>query len=149
MRHRLISGLLSLVVGVFSVVTPAAVAGEGRIAVDDAYTAAKAGKLLIIDVRTPGEWRQTGIAEGAKTVDVNGAGGDAFFVAAVNDLVASDKGRPLAVICRSGNRSTRARGILLANGFSSVLNIQEGMAGGAAGPGWLSRGLPVTPCPQC
>ena len=32
---------------------------------------------------------------------------------------------------------------LEAQGFTQVFNVREGMAGSAAGPGWLRRGLPL------
>lgn len=33
--------------------------------------------------------------------------------------------------------------VLREAGFTQVYNIKEGMAGSAAGPGWIKRGLPV------
>ena len=140
--RRFLTGLLSVVIGALSF---PAIAAEGLIAADEAYAAAKRGELLIIDVRTPVEWRETGIPEGAKTAEF----GASAFVGAVIEAVASDKSRPIAVICRSGNRSTKAADALKANGFSQVLNIREGMSGSSAGPGWLKRGLPISPCPYC
>ncbi|MEI7606066.1 MAG: rhodanese-like domain-containing protein [Rhodospirillaceae bacterium] len=144
--RKILSGLLTLVVGAFSF---HATAADGLIAADEAYAAAKRGELLIIDVRTPSEWRDTGIPEGAKTADFNSPLGLKAFIDAVTEAVASDKARPIAVICRSGNRSTRAKIALEANGFTHVLNIREGMSGSGAGPGWLGRSLPVAPCRTC
>ena len=58
--RKILSSLLSLVIGAFSFQVTAA---EGQIAADEAYTMVKRGELLIIDVRTSGEWRDTGIPE--------------------------------------------------------------------------------------
>ena len=144
--RKILSSLLSLVIGALSF---HATAADGLITADEAYAATKRGELLIIDVRTPGEWRDTGIPEGAKTADVTSPLGLMAFVGAVTEAVASDKARPIAVICRSGNRSTRAKNALEANGFTHVLNIREGMSGSGTGPGWLGRGLPVSVCRTC
>jgi hypothetical protein len=80
--RNILSGLLSLVIGALSFPASAA---EGQIAADEAYAAAKRGELLIIDVRTPGEWRDTGIPEGAKTADVTSPLGLMAFVDAVTE----------------------------------------------------------------
>jgi rhodanese-related sulfurtransferase len=34
-------------------------------------------------------------------------------------------------------------------GFTQVYNIDEGMVGSSAGPGWIARGLPVEACQRC
>lgn len=140
--RRILSSLLSLVIGAFSF---QAAAAEGQIQADEAYTMVKRGELLIIDVRTSGEWRGTGIPEGARMAEY----GSPTFLAAVTGAVSSDRTRAIAVICRSGNRSALARRALEANGFTHVLDIREGMLGSSFGPGWLKRGLPITPCPNC
>lgn len=36
----------------------------------EALDAARAGTLLLIDIRTPAEWRDTGLAQGAIALDV-------------------------------------------------------------------------------
>jgi rhodanese-related sulfurtransferase len=38
---------------------------------------------------------------------------------------------------------------LEAEGFTRVYNVKEGMAGSAAGPGWVKRGLPLENCRSC
>jgi rhodanese-related sulfurtransferase len=137
---------MSVLMGIISL--PAG-ATDGVIAADEAYAAAKRGELIIIDVRTSAEWQQTGIPDGAKTADVTTPDGLEAFVAAVARAVAGDREARIAVICRSGNRSTKAQAALRNSGFTNVLNIKEGMAGSAAGPGWLGRGLPVSVCRNC
>jgi rhodanese-related sulfurtransferase len=46
--------------------------------------------------------------------------------------------RDILIICRSGNRSTQARGILRAAGFKRTVSIIGGMNA------WIASGLPVT-----
>ncbi len=59
------------------------------------------------------------------------------------------KNDPVILICRTGNRTSHAQKFLQAQGFTRVYNVKEGMAGSAAGPGWLKRALPVESCMQC
>lgn len=107
------------------------------------------GTLTLIDIRTPGEWRQTGVAQGSKRIDMRQRGGPNAFLAAVDQALGGDKTAPVALICRTGNRSNVMQGFLLESGFTQVYNVSEGMAGSGAGPGWVRRGLPVEPCPNC
>jgi rhodanese-related sulfurtransferase len=116
----------------------------GVVSPPQAQALQSAGKLTIIDVRSPDEWRQTGIPAGALRADVK----DADFAAQIQTLLKGDKNAPVAVICHSGRRSTAARDILLAAGFTHVSNIKEGMSGGPNGQGWIPRGLPVEPLRQ-
>lgn len=118
-----------------------AIAGE--LAPPEALARAQAGTLAIIDVRTPGEWRQTGTPVGAKTADWNNPDGADAFVAEVLKAAGGNKSAPLGLICRSGNRSARAVALLESRGFTNVSNITEGMGGSGGGPGWLRRELPV------
>ena len=54
--------------------------------------------------------------------------------------------QPVAVICKSGNRSTSAAEKLASEGFAHVFNVTEGMTGHlGSGDGWIKRGLPTDP----
>jgi rhodanese-related sulfurtransferase len=70
-------------------------------------------------------------------------------MAEVLQKVGGDKNAPIGLICRTGNRTTQVQKYLEAQGFTRVYNVKEGMAGSAAGPGWLRRGLQVEPCTRC
>ena len=117
------------------------------LAAPDAYAQAQAGKLTLIDIRRPDEWRQTGVAKDA--LQINMAQGDAGFVAQVAAETGGDKNAPIGLICRTGNRTTQMQQVLREAGFTQVYNIKEGMAGSAAGPGWIARGLPLQACDRC
>lgn len=106
-------------------------------------------RLTLIDVRTAEEWRQTGVAPGAQRINMNQPGGPQAFIAAVLEAVDGNKDAPIALICRTGNRSGLMQRLLLQAGFTDVANVSEGMAGSRAGPGWLRRGLPVKACQNC
>ncbi len=123
------------------------VRAEPDLSAPEALAAARAGKLRLIDIRTPREWRETGVAPGAGRVDFYR--GPSYFGDAILREVGGDRNAPLALICRTGNRTTRAQRYLQGLGFTRVYNVKEGMKGSDAGPGWLKRGLPVEPCPRC
>jgi rhodanese-related sulfurtransferase len=111
----------------------------------EALAKAQAGQIVLIDVRTPREWRQTGVAEGAITIDMTRK----TFVTEILNAVEGDKDASIALICRTGNRTTHTQKALQQMGFSRVYNVKEGMSGSDAGPGWVRRGLPVESCQTC
>lgn len=128
----------------------AATANAAEMDAERALEAAREQQVVLVDVRTPAEWKQTGVAEGAAPISVTvHPGGERGFVADVLELVGGDRNRPVAVICRTGRRSARAERLLERNGFTHVYNVGEGMAGSSAGPGWLARKLPTEPCMSC
>ena len=109
----------------------------------DAHAQARAGALTLIDIRRPDEWRQTGVAEGALRINMAHPQGAPGFVGQVAAEVGGDRNAPIGLICRTGNRTTHMQQALRKAGFTQVYNIDEGMVGSSAGPGWLARGLPV------
>lgn len=109
----------------------------------NAWTLAEAGGLQIIDVRTPPEWAWTGVARTAGRANwwqVSGKGG---FLEDVLEITGGDRSKPVALICARGVRSSEATRFLIAQGFTSVVDIGEGMLGSRVGPGWLDRRLPL------
>jgi rhodanese-related sulfurtransferase len=110
-----------------------------KIAAPDADEMQKKGELLIIDIRSPGEWRMTGVAKDAKAITVHS---NKF----INNLLAAmdnNKAHPVGLICATGNRTAQVQSFLLQRGFSAITDISEGMLGNSSGPGWILRGLPV------
>ena len=123
--------------------------GDDVLHADEAWHMAEAGDLLLVDVRSPQEWRQTGVPAGARPVTIHTADGLVGFLDSIRKELNGDFDRPIAVICARGNRSSLAQSALNEAGYSQVLNIREGMLGSADGPGWLSRGLPIDDCGAC
>lgn len=109
---------------------------EGRIPegveVVDAFpsiTAAKAQdmidknkNLVILDVRTPGEFH-AGHIEGAQLLDVTQ---DSTFLAGISTM---DKDKMYLVYCRSGQRSRKACSLMQDQGIQDVYNLDEGYLG--------------------
>ena len=116
---------------------------------EEALAKAQAGEITLIDIRTPAEWRQTGVAEIARRIDMGNPKDPSAFANRVLDEVGGDKNAPIALVCRTGNRSGYMQQALQSLGFTQVFNVPEGMLGSGAGPGWIRRGLPVQPCPNC
>ena len=63
----------------------------------------KAEGALIVDIRTPEEWAETGVIDGAKLVTFTDP--ESFLAAVGPDLA---DGRDLVLVCRSGRRSGAA-----------------------------------------
>ncbi|OCX42750.1 thiosulfate sulfurtransferase [Campylobacter ornithocola] len=79
----------------------------------------------IIDVRKPSEWAQTGTIKNAIKISFYNEDGslNENFVEEVKKI--SSK-KPLAIVCRSGSRSTKASTLLDQNGIE-VTNLKGGM----------------------
>lgn len=151
-NKRILSCLASVFLVWGSILTSAAVRADNQssiISAREALAAAEAGEVTIVDVRSPMEWRITGIPDGSVPVTIHHAGGADGFVAEILEMVDGDRSRPVALICASGVRSGAAQSLLRAQGFSDVRNLAEGMQGSRAGQGWLAQGLPVQPCSSC
>jgi rhodanese-related sulfurtransferase len=86
-------------------------------------------EIQIVDVREQHEW-DAGRIEGAVHVPLN----DLMAGKGQDEL---DPDTPVAVVCRSGNRSELASLMLKAKGFDAH-NMRDGMEG------WAREGLPFT-----
>ena len=83
--------------------------------------------IKIFDIRTQGEWAQTGIVKGSIPLtffDERGNYDVNKFLAHVHKHV--KKGEPFALICQTGSRSRTVASFLGKNGYN-VINIQGGI----------------------
>jgi rhodanese-related sulfurtransferase len=101
--------------------------GTADLGVDDAWRRHEHGALLI-DVREPDEWR-AGHAPGAQHIPLGSL---------ARRLPELPRDRDVLLVCRSGNRSGSARGLLARNGFPRAFNVAGGMLA------WARAGLPIT-----
>ena len=113
--------------------------GQVKIDATTAHQMASEGEVLLLDIRTPREWKQTGVSPLAETLNVRSQSFGTDFMA----LIDGDRSRPIALICASGGRSGRLADVLANAGFSTVFDVSEGMNGSGAGPGWIAAGLPT------
>jgi len=97
------------------------------------------GGAVLIDVREPAEWAQTGMPRDSVGIPVS----QSDFVDQVLKAAGGDKSKPVAVICRSGARSVKAATALTDAGFTNVTNVGDGWIGReGVGAGWAASGLP-------
>ncbi|MEC9347743.1 MAG: rhodanese-like domain-containing protein [Pseudomonadota bacterium] len=122
---------------------PAVRAADAVMSAPEARAAVTDGTRVLIDLRTLPEQATTGVPQGALRIGWWRPGDPKGFVDDVLAAVAGDRSRPVALICAGGSRSSAARTLLLANGFTDVADVSEGVSGSAAGPGWRARGLPM------
>jgi rhodanese-related sulfurtransferase len=93
-----------------------------------------AEELVLIDIRTPAEWADTGVATGAVRLDMTSAD----FVSGVSKVISENPGKKLAFICRSGNRSNALTSQMEASGITNTINVIGGTSQ------WIADGLPIT-----
>ena len=89
------------------------------------------GKIDLIDVRTPVEFREVHV-DGARNVPL-----DRLDPAAIMQARNGSANEPLYVICRSGSRGQQACEKFLKAGFSNVVNVEGGTLA------CVEAGLPV------
>ncbi len=85
-------------------------------------------KIPIVDIRTPGEWRETGIAQGALGItffDERGGYNVEAFLKELNAKV--DTKKPFALICHTGSRTKVLANFLSAELKYSVIDFADGM----------------------
>ncbi|UWQ51164.1 rhodanese-like domain-containing protein [Leisingera caerulea] len=112
---------------------------QPRLSAAQAFAAARDGGIILVDIRTPQEWRASGVPVGSHQIDMRR--GD--FLAALQAVTGPDRAAPVALICARGVRSARMTLALADAGFTNVIDVPEGMLGSAAGPGWIAANLPV------
>jgi rhodanese-related sulfurtransferase len=113
------------------------------LSVREAHEAAKAGKLVLVDIRTPEEWTDTGVPEGAIKLDMTGSAFEVRLAA----LKLDHPGKPIALICRTGNRTSTVQKKLAGRGWKELVDVRGGLLGNPRDKGWLAEGLPVTNYP--
>ena len=90
----------------------------------------QAGGVQVLDVRTPEEYAG-GHIEGATLID--------FYEPDFADRIAQlDRDQEYVVYCQSGNRSGQATAMMAEQGFTTVDDVDGGIAA------WQAAGLPVT-----
>ncbi len=131
-----------LVLGVLAAIFSNAWAAD-RITPQEAFERMQKGVIVLVDIRRPSEWAESGIPEGALPLSMHGAGGARSFVTSLQDQV--DTAKPIALICAGGMRSRYFQWRLGLFGLSNVLDVSEGVFGNGDADGWVGRGLPMTP----
>lgn len=84
--------------------------------------------MQLIDVRSPEEYQHDKHVAGAKLIPLP---------ALSHRLDEISRDTPIAIICRSGNRSQVAADMLTKQGFTNVSNVRGGMIA------WRQAGYPI------
>ncbi len=100
-----------------------------------------AARVPVIDIRTEGEWKETGIVKDSRLMTFFDEKGRVDAPAWLEKLKAVAKpDEPVVVICRTGNRTqVVARYLDQQGGYRKVYNVKNGIVG------WLKDNRPVTP----
>jgi rhodanese-related sulfurtransferase len=123
--------IIVTIVVIALLLAPRLLAGE-IIPAQDAADRVKAGTAVLVDVREPAEWADSGVAAPAALLSLSDLRGER---AQWKTFLEQNKDKELILYCRSGNRSGIAANILEKEGFK-VVN-----AGGFKH--WAGAGLPV------
>lgn len=125
---------LLLLVGAILLVLYQVILARPALSLAEAKAALAAGTAVLIDLREPGEWTATGVAQQAARLpfsDLRGAR------AQWRPFLEQNKGRKLLLYCASGTRSGLAARQLRAEGFDAI------NAGSLRR--WQNSGWPVQP----
>jgi len=115
---KIILGLLLLSLSLFAEVTDVVVTPEF----------VNSTKMKIIDIRTPEEWRETGIVKDAYTLTFFNKNGDYdiySFLNSLNKIVKKDE--KFALICRTGSRTKMVSNFLGNKLNYHVVNLKGGL----------------------
>ena len=100
-----------------------------------------ASGVPVIDIRTEGEWKSSGVIAGSKLItffDASGRSDKQQWLSRAAGLGSPDK--PVILICRTGNRTQAAAQFLSGPaGYKTVYNVSKGISG------WVGEGRPVVP----
>jgi rhodanese-related sulfurtransferase len=109
----------------------------------EAHRLAAAGLVILIDVRRPDEWFETGVPEHAHAVQM----GHPLFATKVEALAGGERAKPLVLICQAGIQTRALQRKLIESGYRSVAHVRGGVAGLGTDKGWIGYGLPVVESP--
>jgi rhodanese-related sulfurtransferase len=97
-----------------------------------------AKKVTLIDIRLPEEWKETGIVEGSHPLTLFEKNGQVArdFAQKLQEIASPEQ--PVALICRTGNRTRAGAEMLAAVGYKQIYNVTHGIKG------WIGEGHPVS-----
>ena len=97
---------------------------------------------LVVDIRTPEEWKATGIIPGSSPLmyfDKNGAYDKDAWLGDLKKLVKRPD-QPIVLVCRSGNRSgTVGKELAAQSGFGTIYHLEKGLRQ------WLAESRALVP----
>lgn len=109
------------------------------VSVHEASARLAAGKSVLVDIRRPEEWAETGVAAGAVKLDMTADD----FLPKLQSLMKANPDKDIDIICRTANRTTFVQSELAKRGWKGIVNVRGGMAGRAPDIGWIGARLPL------
>jgi rhodanese-related sulfurtransferase len=97
------------------------------------------GKMVLLDIRSKGEWEETGLAAGAWPVSMH----EPDFGLKLEQVMMLYKPAEIAIICATGGRTEYIAKTLDGLVIKGIADLSKGMIGNNRGPGWLARGMPL------
>ena len=94
----------------------------------------------VIDIRTEGEWKESGVVPGSKLITLFDEKGrpDPAWLEKVKGVAKPDQ--PVIIICRSGNRTKVGSQMLVQQGgYQKVYNVKDGIRS------WAKEGRTMAP----
>ena len=99
--------------------------------------------MVVVDIRTPSEWKQTGIIKGSKTIEFFKADGSVDFIAFMKELtkyVTTSK-QPFIRYCAHANRTRTLGNFLFKAGIAeTIYDLKGGIE-----YGWIDLGKKTVP----
>lgn len=114
-------------------------AGAKFISAPQAVSEVQAGNMVLLDIRSPQEWKESGVPEGALPLSMH----TREFLVGFQKVVAENPGKQIGIICATGGRTQWLQAELAKRGLGQVIDVSEGVFGNRNGPGWIARGLPM------
>lgn len=128
MNKKVVAGAVALIAG--ALLLAGCSSNKGAITnmnAKDFSAVTKQSDVVVLDVRTPGEFSQ-GHIQGAMNIDVEASTFD-------SEVAKLDKTKTYAVYCHSGRRSGIATQAMAKMGFTHLYNLQNGLSD------WMSQGM--------
>ena len=105
---------------------------------------------VIVDIRTTGEWKETGVIPNSKKIMFFNDNGKYDARAWLNELskYVKDKNQPIVLVCRSGSR-TNMVGTFLSKqmGYTNVYDLKGGIVWGYLNMGYKTTKTDLKPNP--
>jgi len=105
---------------------------------------------VIVDIRTPGEWKQTGVIPGSKKIMFFSEDGKYDARAWLDELgkYVKDKNQPVVLVCRTGSRTNMVGNFLDKQvGFKNVYDLKGGITWGYLNLGYKTTKKDLKPNP--
>ncbi len=138
--YILCAAAIALIIMVVITSQPIA-ANADNITVHEAYERVKRGEIVLVDIRRPQEWHQSGIASVAKPITMYQP--RPAFVAALKAAMGDASDKPIALICATGGRTRHLQRQFKQLEGKNIINVLGGMFGTARHEGWIKARLPV------